>query len=64
MAVEVVPTVANSVGTGPLSGQTGMIALALTAFLLIWQIILLAVAARTLHVINNDYRLIYPFLLG
>ncbi len=120
MAVEVVPTVPASVGTGPLSGQTGMvrafdpvlptcssvsdfaslvtvcgalhmrpatthpsacapdgwaspsrryatvqltgdvvavqIAVGLTAFLLLWQTILLAVAARALHVLNNDYR--------
>ena len=32
------------------------LALGLTAFLLIWQIILLAVAARALHVLNNDFR--------
>jgi hypothetical protein len=53
MAGEAVPTIPAASGFGPLSGQAGTIALALTAFLLVWQICLLGVAARVLHYVRD-----------
>jgi len=60
----VVPTIPSVTGTGPLSGQSATIALGLTAFLLLWQFCLLAVAARTLHVVNDAYNIREIFIIG
>jgi len=46
------------------NGATDLIVLGLTAFLLLWQIILMGVAGRILNRINNFYDGFYlgPFL--